>query len=334
VLAQHGFLIASGGLFVIDGPYYDDFEVGMTIPPLPSVTLGPADNVTYRAITGDQHLPSTDDVIGRAVTGADAALVNPGIAMQYSIGQTTNATRRAIANLYYRQVRLHRPVHVGETLTTQTTVLGLKDASPKGELHRGRVWLGIETRVDGELFAAYQRCALLPSRGGSPGHADDIPGPDDPGPLDDLADLVPSWDLSPLPSVAWPTGEERTDPMRDHVDQAPGLARLTFNQAQVHRDHTRSAYGRRLVYGGHVQALAQASLSRLLPGLATVVAWDGCDHLGPAFEGDLLEFRHTPVDELVVGSGRLIRLAVRAAPITDDGRGEDILAWSPIVVAP
>lgn len=40
----------------------------------------------------------------------------------------------------------------------------------------------------------------------------------------------------------------------------PPLARLTFNQA---------------------------SLARVLPGPALVVAWDGCDHLGPASEGDL-----------------------------------------------
>ena len=34
-----------------DGPYYDDFELGMIIPPLPAVTLTEADNVAYRMIT-------------------------------------------------------------------------------------------------------------------------------------------------------------------------------------------------------------------------------------------------------------------------------------------
>ena len=45
-----------------DGPYYDDFETGMTIPPLPAVTVTEADNVAYRRITGDQHFASADTV--------------------------------------------------------------------------------------------------------------------------------------------------------------------------------------------------------------------------------------------------------------------------------
>ncbi|MGF1596235.1 MAG: hypothetical protein ACFCVK_04795 [Acidimicrobiales bacterium] len=315
-----------------DGPYYDDFERGMTIPPLPTVTVTEADNVAYRMITGDQHLPAADRQLCSTLTGADRAMIYPGLVMQYSIGQTTNATRRAIANLYYRSVRILRTVSVGETLRTTTTVLGLADAKPKGDVHRGKVWLGIETVGSDGPVARYERCALVASRGGSPGHGDEIPGPSDPVALDEVADLAPDWDLGSLPSTDWAVGEERADAMRDHVDLAPSLARMTFNQAFVHRDGTASIYAKRLVYGGHVQGLAQASLSRLLPGLATIVAWDGCDHVGPAFEGDLLAFRHRLVDEAPVGAGHLRRFEVRAATVDGDGnQGDDILVWTPVV---
>ncbi|MDH3680685.1 MAG: MaoC/PaaZ C-terminal domain-containing protein [Acidimicrobiia bacterium] len=322
-----------------DGPYYDDFEQGMTIPPLPPVTVTEADNVAYRMITGDQHLPAADRSLYAAVTDAGAAagaMVYPALVMQYSIGQTTNATRRAIANLYYRSVRILRPVEVGETLRTTTTVLGLADSRPKGDLHRGKVWLGIETVGDNGPVANYERCALVASRGrSSPGHGDEIPGPSDPVPLTEVAGLVPKWDLGALPATAWPVGEERADAMRDHIDLAPSLARMTFNQAFVHRDATASIYDGRLVYGGHVQGLAQASLSRVLPGLAAIVAWDGCDHVGPAFEGDLLWFRHKLVEELAVDGGRLLRFEVRGAAVDRDGNpGDDILVWTPVVYAP
>ncbi|MEM8922524.1 MAG: MaoC/PaaZ C-terminal domain-containing protein [Actinomycetota bacterium] len=321
-----------------DGPYYDDFERGMIIPPLPPVTVTEADNVAYRMITGDQHLPSADrSRYAELVGGAEvvAGMVYPSLAMQYSIGQTTNATRRAIANLYYRSVRFLRPVEIGETLRTTTTVLGLADSRPKGDLHRGKVWLGIETTGDKGPVVRYERCALVASRGGSPGHGDEIPGPSDPVPLTEVADLVPSWDLTGLPRTEWEVGVEATDAMRDHVDLAPSLARLTFNQAFVHRDATTSVYGKRLVYGGHVQGLAQSSLSRVLPGIATVVAWDGCDHVGPAFEGDLLAFRHRLVEVLPVASGRLLRFEVRAATVDGEGTvGDDILVWTPVVYAP
>jgi acyl dehydratase len=325
------------------GPLYEDFSVGATLPALPAITITESDNAIYRAITGDQHLMAADRRLAEAVTGSPRGVANPAVALQYSIGQTTMATRQAIANLYYRSVRVLRPVEIGQTLTTTTTVLGLKDSSPKGDQFRGKVWLGIVTESDEGPVVEYERCALVRGRGpGQPGHADDIPGPSDPSPLTDLTALVPDWNLSPLPSTEWDDGDTKTDPLRDHIDMAAPLARLTFNQAAVHRDITLTADGRRLVYGGHVQGLAQASLTRMLPGLAHVVAWDGCDHIGPAFEGDLVEFRHTPVERIAVGApgsgGSLVRFEVIGTKVADGNAGPvepvDILRWTPIVVAP
>lgn len=321
------------------GPMYEDYRVGATLPPLPSVTLTEADNAVYRAVTGDQHQLVADVNKYRAASGSGGKLANPALVLQYSIGQTTMATRQAIANLYYRSVRVLRTVEVGQTLTTTTTVLGMKDSAPKGDQYRGKVWLGITTVSEDGPVIEYERCALIRGRGGEqPGANDDIPGPSDPSPLAELVELVPGWDLSGLITTEWPEGEARTDPLRDHIDLAAPLARLTFNQAAVHRDVTLTANGRRLVYGGHVQGLAQGSLTRMLPGLATVVAWDGCDHVGPAYEGDLIEFRHTPVERVAAGSGHLTRFEVIGTKVADGDTGPvepvDILRWTPVVWAP
>ena len=310
------------------GPFFDELNTGETITPLPSLTLSAADNTFYRAITGDQHLLTADCGLYNEVSGSSGSLINPGLIMQVSIGQTTNATRKAIANLYYRSVEILRPVEIGETLSTSTVVLGLCDASPKEGLNRGKVWLGIETRSGEEMIARYERVALLPCAGDAPGHSDEIPGPMDPSSLNSWTSLVPSWNMSLLPETVWEVGEERCDPLADHVDLAPALARFTFNQAAIHRDLEASSFGERLVYGGHTQGLAQASLTRLLPGLVTVLGWDGCDHLGPVFEGDRLSFRHVPIEEFALQDGRILRFETRASR-----DGEDVLLWTPIVVA-
>ncbi|NBV73358.1 MAG: hypothetical protein EBR65_00055 [Actinobacteria bacterium] len=313
------------------GPFFEDFTVGDQVRPLPTLTLTEADNTAYRAVTGDQHALTADRGLLRAV-GGEGTLANPGLVAHVSIGQTTNATRRAIANLYYRSVRILRPVASGETLRTTTTVLGKRSSSPKDGQHRGKVWLGITTEGDHGECMRYERCALVPARGTGPEETDEIPGPSEPTPLAELASLIPAWNLSALERTEWASGETRIDPLRDHVDLAAPFARLTFNQAAVHRDRTLPAAGRRLVYGGHIQALAQASLTRILPGTAQIVAWDGCDHVGPAFEDDLVEFSHQLVETLDVSGGRLLRLSITGSTV-DGGAGE-ILRWTPIVFAP
>ena len=72
------------------------------------------------------------------------------------------------------------------------------------------------------------------------------------------------------------------------MSSAPELARLTLNLAKAHTDPGASAHGRRLVYGGHTIAVAAAQATRAIPNLVTIVAWHGCDHLAPVFEGDVL----------------------------------------------
>ena len=142
--------------------------------------------------------------------------------MHYSIGQTTMATRQAIANLYYRSVRVLRPVELGETLSTTTTVLGLKDSSPKGDQHRGKVWLGHrhQQATHGPVVE-YERCALVRAsrHRAQPGHDDDIPGPSDPMPLSALFGHVPGGTSRPA-HLRWEVGDERVDPLRDHIDLA------------------------------------------------------------------------------------------------------------------
>ena len=118
--------------------------------------------------------------------------------------------------------------------------------------------------------------------------------------------------------------------MRDTVTDAVALVRLTQNQAAVHRDAGRGEQGRRLVYGGHTIGLAQASLSRLVPGLVHVVGWQHCDHVGPVFEDDVLSFRTELLAEQAAPPGRLraVRVLVDAHR---DGQPVAVLDWTPVI---
>jgi len=326
-----------------DGPFYDDLEPGMELEPQPAVTLDLGLAAWYQSIVGEVLPVCLDHRLARSVTGSDQPLASPGLVANLSVGQSTVATGRAIANLFYRNMRVARPVHIGETLHTRVRILDMADATPRPDRpSRGKVLLGMQTTADDELVMDYQRCALLPVRGDSmPGHSGDTGQAPDAIDLADYTDLVPAWNVDHLGTpTQWDDGEIRADVTRDIVDQATGLVRLTHNRAIVHRDVDATAFDTRLVYGGHVQALAQASLTRVEPRMATIVAWHACSHVGPAFEGDLLSFEHRLVAEHHDSSGLSLRAyetigyANRPADGTTGPATErsEILRWIPVAV--
>jgi len=322
------------------GPYFDDLKVGQRLQPCPAVTIGAGEAAVYQAVCGDPMATSLNRPLGEAVTGRSGRLVNPGLVMHVSIGQSTVATRRVIANLFYRGVALQRPVWEGETLHTEVTIRGLTDLSRRSDRPaRGLALLGVRTTCvdDGKMVVDYERCAMLLVRNPAriTGQADDLgqafAGDVD---LDSWEDRIPpGWDPSPLAGMAdhdWAISDRRTDRLRDTVTGALLLVRLTQNQAPPHRDAAEGLSGQRLVYGGHTIGLAQASLARMMPGTATVVGWQSCDHLAPVYEEDVLAFHHTLLDERPVGGGRL--RAVRVEVDADRaGTPTPVLDWRTIV---
>ena len=320
----------------LDGPYYEELSVGQVLPRQPSVVIDDGMAALYQSMVGERLPMALDPAVFEAVSGRPGRLASPALVMHLSIGHSTTLTRRGIANLFYRDVRLLRPVLIGQSIATTVTVVALADSRPRpGRPHRGKALVDIVTTADGEPAITYQRAPLLPqATDEQPGHDDDL-GSGSSLDLAGYAELVPAdWDFAPLGAgTEWQPGTTVADPARDVVDNALQLVRLTNNLAMVHRDADESPYPQRLLYGGHVVGLAQASLSRVLPGMATVVGWHGCDHTGPAFEGDQVSFRHTLLDTALVGRGRAFAVQVEGfAHRTEEP--DKILDWTVVAVAP
>ncbi len=126
-----------------------------------------------------------------------------------------------------------------------------------------------------------------------------------------LAAAIPAdWDLGhfrrTLPGLHFSdvaVGSHYVVEARDTVTGAPELARMTLNLARAHTDADASAYGRRLVYGGHTISMAGAQITRALPNLVTLLAWRACDHTAPVFEGDRLWTEVWVEDKLLTSRG-------------------------------
>ena len=331
------------GPIPLDGPYYDLLRPGQELPRQPGVTIDSGICAVYQALVGERLPLVQNRRLCEAVTGSERPLVSPGLLMALSVGHTTTVSRRVIANLFYRDVRLLRPVFQDQTLETSVRVAAMRDGRPRPDrAPRGMVLVSCESTADGVVVVSYQRCPLLPATGSElPGFDDEISGgaagDDETGGID-LAACVPlvppHWRLSLLGEPdTWAVGTTVADPLRDYIDNTPALLHLTHNLAFAHRDAEVSPYGRRLVNGLQVAGMAQASLSRVLHGMATVVAWGYCSHTGPVFEADLLSFRHTLLGETPAGQGRLRAVRVQATAHRDDGPA-DVLDWTLAAVTP
>lgn len=295
----------------VGGPYFDDLKVGDVFDDAPAVTLTEAHAVAYQAAFGDRMRLPLDATSSRAVTGSDRPVIHPLLVCHLSIGQTTTLSQRVRGNLFYRRLILRKQVHVGDTLRTRSEVAGLtQNRSRSGRAATGMVAMRTLT-VDqhGDPVLDYWRCPMLPLREQiDTGHADDLDEvPSTVTDTDVLAAVPDRWNLDRFPSSgrAPRHGVTYVVESRETVTSALEIAHLTLNIASAHADPAASAYGRRLVYGGHTISVAFAQATRALPDLITILAWHTCEHLAPVFEGDLLRTEitvHTvePLDEAAV----------------------------------
>jgi acyl dehydratase len=315
------------------GPYFDELEVGQVFDSAPSMTLTAGAAAVHQSILGDRLRLALDAQLAYVVTGATAALAHPALVCDVAIGQSTLATQRVKANLFYRGLRFHRFPMIGDSLFTRTEVVGLKQNSTKpGRAPTGLAALRMTT-VDqiGRLVLDFYRCAMLPLRdeAADTGRADDLSTiGSDPAPT---PDPTADWDADAyrekVPGSGFDADIAGTvlHSTADVVTGAPELARLTLNIAATHHDWR--VGGQRLVYGGHTIGLAMAQATRLLPNLVTLLGWESCDHTGPVHEGDTLysELHVDGASRLPDGRGGVLNLRSLVYAVGEPDR--QVLDW-------
>ena len=323
----------------VGGPYFDELTHGQVFDDAPSLTLTSGLAAGHQSILGDRLRLSLDAHLAGRVLG-EGTLAHPGLVTDVAIGQSTLATHHVKANLFYRGLRFLSYPKIGDTLTTVTEVVGLRENKSKpGRAPTGLAALHmVTTDQNGATVLDFYRCAMLPlSPNADPNrtvHADDLSTI---GPGDEADPALPDWDLAAFRSSF---GGQHFSPdldgrvfrsSADVVSNAPELARLSLNIAATHHDErvAGKAAGGRLVYGGHTIGLALSQANRALPNLVTVVAWDACDHTGPVHEGDTLSSEIHVEEATPLDGGGLLRLRSKVVAHGDaDGQGDrDVLDW-------
>lgn len=324
----------------VGGPWFEDLYVGQRFDDNPSITVTEGMATFHQALCGDRMRLPLDRHLSEGVTGRPATLAHPTLAFHAAVGGTTAPSQRVRGNLFYRNVEFLRPVFVGDSLSTVTEIVGLRQNQPKpGRPATGMVAMHFQVHnQDGDRVFDCWRCPIIPLRDpdGDTGHADSfdaIPSELDLGAVTARVESW-GWDLKRFASRLG-QGSLRVADLRpgttyavegrDSVTCAPELSRLILNLAYTHIDPNAGVYpGRRLVYGGYTISMAGAQTTRAFGNLVTHVAWRGGDHTGPVFEGDVLrtevtvESVHPLTDAALVG----LRAVVHAEREADSAARE------------
>ncbi|MHB8243236.1 MAG: MaoC family dehydratase [Solirubrobacteraceae bacterium] len=321
-------------------PFFEDLRVGDVEDSAPSVTLTDGMAALHQAILGDRLPLALDRKLARDVLGLRTAMAHPALVWDVAIGQSTVLTGRVLANLFYRGLVFKRAPLIGDTLSTRTEVVGLRQLSARADRPAsGLAALRVVTSdQEGHPVLDFWRCAMLPLR-----DPDAVTGHDDsfdeiPSELDSesLRSATASWRLDALGRDGAGSLTDATPGTRwsvhagDVVSSAPELARLTLNVAAVHHDRRHRHDGRRLVYGGHTIGLAAAQATRMLPEIVTIAGWHFCEHPAPVHEGDTLrsELELERLDPLAAG-GALAHLRSR---VSNEEDSVEVLDWRFVAV--
>ena len=277
------------------GRFFEDYRLGEVIRHAVPRTIGPGERALYHALYPARHALYSSDTFARA-SGLPASPLDDLAAFHVIFGKTVpDISLNAVANLGYAEGRWLAPVWPGDTLSSESEVIGLKQNS-NGK--SGVVWVRTTGRnQSGARVLSYVRWVMVRKR-----------DPDAPAPETTIPDLQKSV---PPGEIRIPEGLDFTnydfglagEPHRwgdyeigetiDHVDgvtlsEAEHMmaTRLWQNTAKVHFDATNREDGKRLIYGGHIISMARALSFNGLANAQMIVALNGGAHANPAFAGD------------------------------------------------
>ncbi|MBT9384805.1 MaoC family dehydratase N-terminal domain-containing protein [Pseudooceanicola sp. CBS1P-1] len=276
------------------GRYFEDYRIGETLHHAVPRTIGAGERALYHALYPARTALQSSDAFAQSC-GLPASPMDDLAVFHVIFGKTVpDVSLNAVANLGYAQGRWHRLVWPGDTLSSRSEVIGLKQNS-NGK--SGVVYVRTEGRNQhGDLVMDYVRWVMV-RKGNLDAPAPETLIPELPGVLSARDLIIPEgldfsgYDFT-LAGEAHRWGDYEVGEVIDHVDgvtveEAEHMmaTRLWQNTSKVHFDATLREDGRRLIYGGHVISLARALSFNGLANAQLIVGLNGGAHANPCFAG-------------------------------------------------
>ena len=278
------------------GRFFEDFVLNEVIQHATPRTIGAGDSALYIALTGSRNPLHCSEPFAQSL-GYKTTPIDDLLAFHIAFGKTVpDISVNAVANLGYADIRFLQPVFVGDTLSTSSQVIGLKQNS-NGK--NGVVWVrSTSVNQRGEPVLSWVRWVMV--------HKNDLNSPAPTTLIPELPSFVAPENLH-IPAYfstknfdATATGGKylwEDYQAGERINHAAGMTinpadhtlatRLYQNNARLHFDNHLMA-GKRLVYGGVVISLCRASSFEGLENAISILAINAGTHANPSFAGDTI----------------------------------------------
>ena len=106
------------------GRYFEDFTVGDVYEHRPNRTLSEADNTWFTLLTMNTHPMHFDAEYAKHSEFGKCIICSP-LTVAVMVGMSVqDVSQKAIANMGWTDIRMTYPLFAGDTLTSETEVLG------------------------------------------------------------------------------------------------------------------------------------------------------------------------------------------------------------------
>ncbi len=283
-----------------NGRYFEDFTLNEVIQHATPRTITAGDCALYVALYGPRNPLHCSQPFAQSL-GYKTAPVDDLLAFHIAFGKTVpDISVNAVANLGYADVRFIQPVFAGDTLSTSSQVIGLKQNSSGKS---GVVWVcSTAVNQNKQPVLSWVRWVMV--------HKNDLEAPAPVTVVPELPSFVAPEHLN-ISSDLFAKKFDRTATggqyfwedyqAGERINHAAGLTindsdhslatHLYQNNARLHFDDfmmKNSNYGKRLVYGGVAISMCRALSIDGLENAISIVAINAGTHANPTFAGDTI----------------------------------------------
>ncbi len=280
------------------GNYFEDFSIGQKIVhPLPR-TITDGDVSFYIALTGSRFALQSSDELAKQM-GYKKKPIDDMLAFHLTFGKSVqDISLNAIANLGYAEVSFKNPVFVGDTVSLETEIIGLKENS-NGK--SGVVYVhSIGCNQKGDEILNLKRWVMVHKRDkGIMRGINFIPTLKKSTPILDNINIPRLVDVDTKATGGeyyfedYEVGERLNHSEGITIDDSDHTlaTKLYQNNAKVHFDDfmmKSTPMGERLMYGGHVISIARTISFNGLENAMWIYAINAGVHANPTYAGDTI----------------------------------------------